>query len=241
MKKFFGSKILAALMLFAVMTAFVATEASAYNVLQIVQRFSATAGETLVTGNVVMIADANGYAYKADANVTTLRPAVGIVGKGATTGHAAEIITIGVLSGWTGLTEGSPGFLSETAGAVTQTEPGYSQKIATAINSTTYAFNFAVQPTIGYYFGGTTNASANTNKRATALFYSGSVDVTSNSVVVSGFSPAFSGTDTYNCIVSAMTNEGAWKCAKTSTSSVTISSGSSATLTDTIDYIVVGY
>jgi hypothetical protein len=246
MKKTFRPlSILVAMMFLFVMLSVTTDAFAAYSVKQVISRFSAVAAETLITGNVVML-KTDGLAYKADADDAALRPAVGVIGKGGTTGQTVEIITIGVLSGWSSLTEGGTGYLSETAAAVTQTEPGYSQKIASAISTTTYMFNFAAHPALGYYNAGTTSASANTNKRATGLFYSGSVAVSSGtSVVVSGFSPAFTTTSTYNCLVTAQAPTPltgvAWKCAKTSVSSITISTTTSNAVSDTIDYIVVGY
>lgn len=104
-------------------------------------RFSAVAGETLATGNVVTIKDADGKAYKADADDAALRPAVGVVGKGGATGATVEIVVIGILGGQTALTESAGGFLSETAGAITQTSPAYSQQIGVAISATEYLIN----------------------------------------------------------------------------------------------------
>ncbi len=142
MKKYTGQKILTAIALLVVL-AFLSTDAfAAYSVKQKFARFSATAGETLATGNVVMLKDADGYAYKADANDAALRPAVGIIGKGGASGAKVEIIVMGVLSGWTALTEGAPGYLSETAAAVTQSAPAYSQQVGYAITATDYFFAF---------------------------------------------------------------------------------------------------
>jgi len=101
-------------------------------------RISATCGETLATGNVVMIKSADGYAYKADANDAALRPAVGVVDKGCSSGGTAEIVTSGIISGYSSLTKGSAAYLSETAGAITQTAPSYTQKIGVAISGTDY-------------------------------------------------------------------------------------------------------
>ena len=140
MRKNIGQKLLAAFMLFVVM-AFVATDASAYSVKQVFARVSAVAAETLTTGQVVML-KTDGLAYKADANDAALRPAIGIIGKGGATSATVEIITIGVLSGWTTLTEGAPGYLSETAAGVTQSAPAYSQQVGQAITATSYMFNF---------------------------------------------------------------------------------------------------
>jgi len=114
---------------------------AAYVAKKVWSRISATAGETLTTGQVVAIADADGYAYKADANDATLRPAVGVVAKGATTGASVEIVTQGIFSGWSSLSEGQYTYLSETAGAATQSAPTYSQVLGVAINATDYYFD----------------------------------------------------------------------------------------------------
>lgn len=114
---------------------------AAYAIKQQWARFSATCGETLTEGQMVAIKDADGYAWKADADVATLRPAVGIIGKGCTAGTKGEIVVFGIVSGWTSLAEGSPGYLSETAGAVTQSAPTYNQQVGVAISTTEYLIN----------------------------------------------------------------------------------------------------
>ena len=119
-----------------------ATTGFAYDIKQKWTRISAVAGETLTTGKVVCIKPADGLAYKADADDSNLRPAVGIIGKGGTTGETVEIIMSGQLTGWTALSKGDWAYLSETAGAVTQSAPSYSQNIGFAVNSTDYYFNF---------------------------------------------------------------------------------------------------
>lgn len=129
-------KILALLVVMAFVL--LAVPAQAYTVKQIWSRISVTAGETLVTGNVVTIKDADGYAYKADADDATLRPAIGVVGKGGISGQTVEIITSGVVSGWSSLSEGVVGYLSATAGLITQTVPTYRQQIGIAISTTDY-------------------------------------------------------------------------------------------------------
>ncbi len=147
--------------------AIMATPASAYNVAQTVMRFSAVAAETLATGNVVML-KTDGLAYKADANDAALRPAIGIIGsKGGATGATVEIIVIGTLSGWSGLTAGAPGFLSETAAAVTQSAPAYSQQVGQAITATTYLVNFQ------NYFDSSSLTVLGTQDGATPLVFEG--------------------------------------------------------------------
>jgi hypothetical protein len=134
-------KILNILFVAMFMTVLFASPVFAVNFTQKFARFSATCGETLATGNVATIKDADGYAYKADANDAALRPAVGVVDKGCASGGTAEIVTYGVITGYTSLTESAPGYLSETAGAITQSSPSYSQQVGYAISSTAYLIN----------------------------------------------------------------------------------------------------
>jgi hypothetical protein len=116
---------------------------------QINTRFSAIAGETLVTGDVVCIVGATGYAWKADADDAALRPAVGVIGKGGTAGHVVEIVVVGTLAGQTAASPGVRLYLSAaTAGAITATAPTNAQALgwvlpgaAAAATSTTYFIN----------------------------------------------------------------------------------------------------
>lgn len=137
MKRLFtgSSLILMALLLFC-------SPAFAFHAKQTFVRVGATCGEALTVGSVVAIKDADGYAYKADADDATLRPAVGIVGLGCASGGAAEIITYGRVTGWTSLSEGAYGYLSETAGLATQSAPAWAQPIGFALNTTDYLVNF---------------------------------------------------------------------------------------------------
>lgn len=138
--KIFKSHLIAMMTLIAILFT-MTLDAQAYSVKQQWARMSATCGETLTTGQGVTLKDADGYAYKADANDAALRPAVGVVGMGCSSGGTVEIIVQGILTGWTGLAESTPGFLSETAGALTQSAPAYSQQIAVAISATDYYVN----------------------------------------------------------------------------------------------------
>ena len=114
-------------------------------------RFSAIAGETLATGDVVCISATDGYAYKADADDSTLRIAVGVIRKGASSGSNVEIVFEGILAGQTSATPGRGIFLSTTAGAIATTRPnGWTQNIgwvlpgtAGASTSTTYFIRVA--------------------------------------------------------------------------------------------------
>jgi len=128
--------VLTAVMLFA-------PQASAYDIKQVWTRFSATAGEDLTLGDIVCLAAADGYAYQADADLTTRRPAIGIVGKTTASGSLVEIITRGIFTGWSSLTVGAPAFISSTVAAATQTAVGtYQQMIGVAVSSTDYLFDF---------------------------------------------------------------------------------------------------
>lgn len=92
-------------------------------------RFSATAGETLSIGDVVCIFIDDGKAYKADANDSTLRPAVGVIGKGGAANSTVEIVTEGILAGQTEISVGVRLYLSTTAGAITATAPTNGQSL----------------------------------------------------------------------------------------------------------------
>jgi len=122
-------------------------------------RFSAIAGETLAVGDAVCIAGSDGYAYKADANDSALRPAIGVIRKGASSGSKVEIIFVGTLAGQTAASPGARLFLSETAGAMTTTGPTNAQALgwvlpgaAAAATSTDYfiSVNIATSGGAGY-------------------------------------------------------------------------------------------
>jgi hypothetical protein len=140
MRRFFR-KNMAVMLLLAVflVLAWTLPASAAYSVKQQWVRFTATAGEDLATGEVVCLKDADGKAYQADANDAALRPAIGVVRLAADSGDQVEIIVVGVLRGWSSLKEGAPAYLSETAGAITQTAPtSYQQEVGWAISTTEY-------------------------------------------------------------------------------------------------------
>jgi hypothetical protein len=113
-----------------------------YKIKQAYTRLSGTAGEAVTTGDIVCIKDADGLVWKADADSATLRPAIGVVGKGGASGATVEVITSGRLTGWSSLAEGGSAYLSTTAGAVTQTPAnGWRQQIGWAVSTTDYLFS----------------------------------------------------------------------------------------------------
>jgi hypothetical protein len=121
---------------------FAASVNAAYTVDQKWVRFPGTAGATLVTGDPVAVADADGEVYEADANVATRRPCIGIIAhKTGGDGETVEVVTYGIVGGLTGLTEGGAVYLSETAGEFTQSAPTYSQIVGYAISTTEIIFN----------------------------------------------------------------------------------------------------
>jgi len=142
MRYFRNHKWMAALIALALVVLLAGPASAAYVVKQSWIRISGTAGETLTTGQAVCFKDADGYVYKADANDGDLRPAIGVVGsKGASSGGAVEIVVVGVLSGWSTLSEGAPCYLSETAGGITQSAPAWSQQLGVAVSTTAYFIN----------------------------------------------------------------------------------------------------
>src|SRR3990172_11897998 len=84
---------------------------------------SCTAGEALSRGDIAAIKAADGLCYKADADASTLRPAVGMVIASVASKGGAKLARDGIVSGLTNLTRGAPIYLSTTAGATTQSEP----------------------------------------------------------------------------------------------------------------------
>lgn len=143
--KFYRLKKVGLVALFAVLFVLIASPQvfAAYSVKAVFIRISGTSGEALATGQAVMIKDADGYVYKADSNDAALRPAIGVVGSksASASGQTVEIIVAGILTGWSSLSEGGNAYVSETAGAITQSAPSYNQKIGFAINTTDYLIN----------------------------------------------------------------------------------------------------
>lgn len=153
LRKFIAPALGIVFMVLALLLMPMAPQVNAYEIKKVWARFSATAGESLSTGEVVALKDTDGKAYKADADNSAFRPAVGIVGKGGSSGDNVEIIRHGIFAGWNSLAEGSAGYLSTTAGAVTQSEPSsYKQQVAVAISTTEYLFDFQTLDAPNSYF-----------------------------------------------------------------------------------------
>src|SRR4030042_2328109 len=138
MNKIFKGFILS-LMLLATITFFVARLEATYSKRVEYAGVSCNAGETITVGDLVCIKDADGEAYKADVDSSTTRPAVGVAITAGSDGTSLRLMTAGIMAGWSSLAEGSMGYASSTAGAITQTAPSaYQQAVAYAISTTDY-------------------------------------------------------------------------------------------------------
>jgi hypothetical protein len=153
---------------------------------QIHSRIGGTAGATLAEGDVVAIDATDGKVYKADADDSTRRPAIGIIGKGGAANDEVEIVTRGILGGLSSLTKGAPIYLSTTAGARTQSQPAaYGQKLGVAISATVMTIDVgspnntladSTVTTAKLAAGALSADAAGRGKMATGLFDEATVD-----------------------------------------------------------------
>jgi len=135
-------KSVAVLMILAIMLVVGIVNAdAAYYPKEIFTRFSATCGETITKGQMVALKNADGLAYKADANDSSYRPALGMAGTSCVITGSVEVVMSGIFGGGSALGEGVPLFLSETAGAITAGAPAYSQQVAFGISTTELYLN----------------------------------------------------------------------------------------------------
>jgi len=106
---------------------------------------SGTAGETLVSGNLVYFKPADGYWWKCDADTITLVEDV-ILGIAQGAGSAAGAITGGVLmygldSTQTARTTGALQYASNTAGGISETVGTNARVVGRAVTATTIIFD----------------------------------------------------------------------------------------------------
>lgn len=105
-------------------------------------------GESLSQWSVVRLANSTSPWYEADANEAGEFPAHGIAISSCTPTNTVVVLVRGIIrnEGWTGLTIGSPIYLSETAGGLTQTAPSDSgdcvQLIGWALSDSEIYFDF---------------------------------------------------------------------------------------------------
>jgi len=105
---------------------------------QVISRFGCVAGEALTEGQPLTM-KSDGKCYKADADDSALRPAIGVAGFTAASAANVSVVTRGQVGGLSSLTKGGAVYVSTTAGGTTQTQPtAYSQSIGKAISATQY-------------------------------------------------------------------------------------------------------
>lgn len=103
--------------------------------------FELPTSEQLTAGQLVTVWDNLGVAKVKKAS-TTLGNAVGYVSENVATSAVATVNILGVIEGLSGLTIGTPVYLSDVAGGVTQTQPvNKRQVVGVAISATQVAFN----------------------------------------------------------------------------------------------------
>lgn len=117
--------------------AFAAPVSAAENWAQMFVRFSGVAGETVAIGDIVCIAAADGQIYKADADSSTRRPAIGVIGKGGAAEATVEIVVMGILEGQEAASPGTRLYLSTGAGAFAYATTGYDQVVGWVLPGTT--------------------------------------------------------------------------------------------------------
>ena len=108
-----------------------------------IQTITATAGETIVAGNICYFKESDQRWWKADADLTATIDNVQLsVAQGsATAGVNTTFALSGLVPSFTGLTAGSKYYLSNTAGNVSTTAGTNSLLLGTATNTTTLLFS----------------------------------------------------------------------------------------------------
>ena len=148
-----------------------ANEAVRFSLLQ-----SATGGvSTLTTGEaingsttpqVVCVKSSDGLLYKADANDTTLNMAIGFVTTNALITTTPTVTTLGVVGGFTGLTQNATYYVSDTAGSISTTpSTTCAIPVGKAISTTQLLLNFGKRiatGTITHSSAGTGNQDVTT-------------------------------------------------------------------------------
>jgi hypothetical protein len=144
--KLFKTTAVLVLMLGLALTVFMPVPVQAAAFMQKVEsRFLCVAGEALTEGDVLTM-KTDGKCYKADADDSTLRPAIGVAEMTVASAANVGVVTAGKIGGLSSLTKGAAVFLSATAAGTTQTEPAaYGQVLGKAISATEYVVAIANQ------------------------------------------------------------------------------------------------
>lgn len=95
------------------------------------------AGEALSARDSVYIKTSDGKAYKTDADDLTTLGFVGFVITAVSSGATVNILTWGVLTGFTGLVANTDYWVSGTSGEITATKPSNFKYVGRALNTTT--------------------------------------------------------------------------------------------------------
>lgn len=110
---------------------------------------SVVAGETVTAGQVVYLAlgsigETVGRCYLTDSDYQTRSAESLTIGCVVTGGAAAATVTVrhvGIVTGLSGLTPGAKQYVASTPGGLTESEPGFSKLVGTAITTTTMLLN----------------------------------------------------------------------------------------------------
>jgi hypothetical protein len=115
---------------------------------EVLGSFTSLTADTALGGHRVVVPTPTGCAYADNTNNSHLLKVIGVTIGAANLGATATIQLSGELGGLTGLTQGSPVWLS-TNGNLTQTLPtsGFIQQIGIALSST--KININITPPIG--------------------------------------------------------------------------------------------
>jgi hypothetical protein len=154
-----------------------------------------TAGETLVSPNLIYFKPSDQRWWKVDADDTTTfdQRFIGVAQGSATAGNAVSVLLSGIATNFSGLTPGSDYYASNTAGDISTSEGTYSVLVGTAVSATSLFFDgggkdaptfyekqalagtFGVPSSINKYItergisNGTTDQSQTTQNATTAL------------------------------------------------------------------------
>lgn len=110
-------------------------------------------GEILTAGDLVCIM-ADGYVYKADADLATgtKRPAIGVALNSYASGDYVDIADVGYVDGESALVPGDTMYLSGTAGAATQTKvAAYPQAVGVAMTASCWRLMISLGYAAGHY------------------------------------------------------------------------------------------
>jgi hypothetical protein len=94
-----------------------------------------TAGEDITAGECLCVKTADGKAYLADANDTTLLNFIGFAQNSVSAASAVTISTAGVNDQVSGLTKGEVYFMSDTPGAISATPGTYTIEVGRALSA----------------------------------------------------------------------------------------------------------